>query len=326
MKGIQILFSPCLPLVMLLLCGCVEPEQEEPSQVPSQNYSDPYLLVLGTVQDGGSPHIGCKKACCATLFDHPDISRQVVSLGIVDPGSQKTFLIEATPDFTTQIKALSQQAPFDASELPDGIFLTHAHIGHYTGLMYLGKEALNADQQQVYTMPRMRTFLETNGPWSQLVKLTNIKLLDLTSNRTIQLTPNLSITPFRVPHRDEFSETVGYTISGPNHSVMFIPDIDKWAKWDRDILKRVKQVDLAYLDGTFFDAAEINYRDISQIPHPFIIETMQLFSAAPDSIKDRIHFIHFNHTNPVLQPKSEASAIVAEAGFHVARLGDFIKL
>eukprot|EP00957_Ditylum_brightwellii_P156501 11911053-Ditylum_brightwellii.AAC.1 len=62
---------------------------------------------------------------------------------------------------------------------PDGIFLTHAHIGHYTGLMYLGREALGAVDVPVYAMPRMRSFLKNNGPWSQLVSLGNINIQNL---------------------------------------------------------------------------------------------------------------------------------------------------
>ena len=34
----------------------------------SQEYQyKTYLKVLGTVQDGGSPHIGCQKSCCTDL-------------------------------------------------------------------------------------------------------------------------------------------------------------------------------------------------------------------------------------------------------------------
>ena len=70
----------------------------------------------------------------------------------------------------------SSYCPFNDKETPDGIFLTHAHIGHYIGLMYLGKEAMNADQVPVYAMTRMKGFLIQNGPWSQLLKINNIRI------------------------------------------------------------------------------------------------------------------------------------------------------
>ena len=234
------------------------------------------LVVLGTVQDGCSPHIGCQKDCCAPLWDAPDPTRKVVALGVIDHENGKTFLFEATPNLPEQLKLLKAAAGTER-ETPDGIFLTHAHIGHYTGLQFLGREALGAKNVAVYAMPKMSSFLAQNGPWSQLVALHNIALQDLNDQQPIQLTTNIKVTPFLVPHRDEFSETVGYRIEGPNQKVLFIPDINKWSKWKHDIREEIKKVDYAFLDASFFDGEEINNRDISEIPHPFVIESMALF-------------------------------------------------
>ncbi len=277
------------------------------------------LIILGTVQDAGSPHIACQKTCCANLFQNPDASRKVVSLGLVDPVAQKTFLLEATPDITEQVKILKSSASWDAFEIPNGIFLTHAHIGHYTGLMYLGKEATNVNEVPVYAMPKMKGFLEKNGPWGQLVNDNNIRLKSLTNRQEAQLTEQLKVIPFTVPHRDEYSETVGYKVFGPNKKALFIPDIDKWEKWESNIVSEIAKVDYAFLDATFYDAEEINNRDISEIPHPFVIESMELFKNLPHSEKKKIHFIHFNHTNPLLNPESEQSREVMKKGFRIAR-------
>jgi len=227
------------------------------------------LIVLGTVQDAGSPHIACKKECCATLFENPDPERKVVSLGLIDSKNQKTFLFEATPDIASQLKLLKKKAPWPAKELPDGIFLTHAHIGHYTGLMFLGKEATNAQKIPLFTMPVMKSFLENNGPWSQLVKNENILIEEMENWQPVQLSQNLEVLPIQVPHRDEYSETVGYMIIGPNKTALFIPDIDKWEKWNESIVEAISKVDYAFLDASFFDGDELNTRNISEIPHPF---------------------------------------------------------
>jgi pyrroloquinoline quinone biosynthesis protein B len=168
----------------------------------------------------------------------------------------------------------------------------------------------------------MRSFLTNDGPWSQLVSTNNIALQRLTADSTLQLTPQLQVTPFRVPHRDEFSETVGYLISGPNHKALFIPDIDKWEKWDRRIEDLIAEVDYAFLDGTFYDAAELNTRDISQIPHPFVSESMQRFAALSAAEKAKINFIHFNHTNRLLVTDSEETKEVIRQGFQVADFGE----
>lgn len=292
----------------------------------STNISQTSLIILGTIQDGGSPHAGCKKDCCRDLFEHPDVSRRVVSLGVIDPVNQKTYLFEATPNLPEQMKSLKKAVTFNEKETPDAIFVTHAHIGHYTGLMYLGKEAMDASQVPVYAMPRMKTFLEQNGPWSQLVNTKNILITDLSNQKKVILSKDLSVTPVLVPHRDEYSETVGFIIKGPNKKVLFIPDIDKWQKWDKNIIDMIKQVDYAFIDGTFYEGEEINNRDISEIPHPFIIESMELFKNLSPEEKGKVHLIHFNHTNPVLKPESKQAQQVKKIGFRLAHINDLFDL
>jgi pyrroloquinoline quinone biosynthesis protein B len=292
----------------------------------SQKEFSPYIIVLGTIQDAGSPHMGCEKSCCISLFENPDPNRKVVSLGLVDPLEKKYWLIEASPDFITQCRELKKISAFEHGKSPDGIFLTHAHIGHYTGLMYLGKESYNSKNVPVFAMTRMKGFLIKNGPWSQLFKLNNIRINNLNHQEEIKLSNNLSITPFLVPHRDEFSETVGFKINGPKKSVLFIPDIDKWGKWNKNLIKEIKSVDIALLDGTFYDNKEVNNRNISEIPHPFIVETMDLFKQEKNSEKFKINFIHFNHTNPLLDSNSSALIRLKESGFNMAKFKDVINL
>lgn len=290
-----------------------------------KTYKGINLVVLGTIQDAGSPHIGCQKKCCELLFEQPDETRKVVSLGLIDTENNKTFLFEASPDMPSQLKMLKAQAK-GSKKIPDGIFLTHAHIGHYTGLMYLGREALGAHRATVYAMPKMRAFLKANGPWSQLIALENIVFGQLENEKKVQLTNSVVVIPFTVPHRDEFSETVGYKIIGPEKAALFIPDIDKWSKWEKSIIREIKQVDYAFLDASFFDGNEINNRDISEIPHPFVIESMALFESLSTIEKNKIHFIHFNHTNPLLNSDSEEARQVLQKGYRIAKFGDRFKL
>lgn len=288
-------------------------------------HAQPELIVLGTMQDAGAPQIGCTKDCCRDLFNNPDPLRKVVSLGLFDVVQQKKYLFEASPDIVSQLRSL-RTASHSNSDIPDGIFLTHAHIGHYTGLMYLGKEAWNTVQLPVYSMPKMKNYLEQNGPWSQLVRQQNISLQTLTHEVPVKLNSSLEVTPLLVPHRDEYSETVGFIISGPNKRALFIPDIDKWEKWNRNIDSLIGSVDYALIDATFFDGAEINHRDIKEIPHPFVVESMQRFTKLSAADKKKIYFIHLNHTNPLLAPESEASKKTLSAGFQIARLGNVFKL
>jgi len=62
---------------------------------------------LGIAQDGGAPHAGCQKICCINRWGDPNERIMVVSLGIVDPNSNETWLIEATPDFPKQMEILT---------------------------------------------------------------------------------------------------------------------------------------------------------------------------------------------------------------------------
>jgi len=284
------------------------------------------LVVLGTIQDAGSPHIACIKDCCKDLIKNPDKTRKVVSLGLVDNKNKQTFLFEATPDMPAQLKLLAGHAKFQARELSNGVFLTHAHIGHYSGLMYLGKEATDAAEVPVYAMPRMDSFLRNNGPWSQLVNNQNIYLKRIHHLDTIRLTSSLSVIPLKVPHRDEYSETVGYKILGPENSVLFIPDIDKWSKWDLDIKKEITSVDIAFVDATFYDGDEIKARDLSQIPHPFVVETMAELKDLKSNDRNKVHFIHFNHTNPLLKKGSEEEERVIQNGFRIAQFNSIFYL
>jgi pyrroloquinoline quinone biosynthesis protein B len=119
---------------------------------------------------------------------------------------------------------------------------------------------------------------------------------------------------------------VGFVIEGPNKKVLFIPDIDKWSKWDKFIVEEIQKVDQAFIDGTFYDGKEINNRDIAEIPHPFVIESMELFKKLEPVQKSKICFIHFNHTNPLLDASSEESKTVKEKGFNIAQKGEVFAL
>ena len=284
------------------------------------------LILLGTLQDAGAPQLNCNKKCCQGLFEQADSARRVSSLGLLDFNTQKKYLFDATPDISKQLHALKKASPIATSSIVDGIFLTHAHIGHYTGLMYLGKEAVNETEVSVFAMPKMSSFISNNGPWSQLVTDRNIVLQPLVANQAISLSPTLQVTPFLVPHRDEYSETVGYLIEGPHKKALFIPDIDKWNRWELDLATELKKVDYAFLDATFYSAKELGNRDMSQIPHPSVLETIQTLKDFSMEERAKVIFTHFNHTNPLLDSTSEATKKVLALGFKIGRIHDRFQL
>ena len=289
-----------------------------PLSVFNQTKPNFSLKILGVVQDGGLPHLGSNKLCC----ENYEKRRYVTSIMLINNENNESYLFDASPDINEQLNFMGDRINKDLK----GIFLTHAHIGHYTGLMYFGREALNSKSINVYAMPRMKKFLENNGPWSQLVSLKNISIKEINNNSKFSIDPNVIIQPIEVPHRAEFSETVGYKIYGPNKTALFIPDIDKWYLWETSIVNEIMKVDYALIDATFYNSKEINYRDISEIPHPFVIESMELFDELDTNEKNKIYFIHLNHTNPLLDKNSDEYKYVTAKGYNIAEEGIKLKL
>ncbi|MBQ4820395.1 MBL fold metallo-hydrolase [Aquimarina sp. MMG016] len=310
-------------LLSLLIISCKNEKESIKNQSAPQNKVGQYITILGIAQDGGFPHINNPQEFLAV---HKGVRKKelVVSLGLIDHSENKKYLFEATPDMPEQLANLENQH-LKNNTIIDGVFLTHAHIGHYTGLMHFGREAMGAKNIPVYAMPRMKSFLENNGPWNQLISLHNVEINLLKADATITLTKAIKVTPFIVPHRDEYSETVGYKLEGSKASALFIPDINKWSLWEKNIVDEVKKVDYAFIDATFFEDGEIP-RPMSEVPHPFISETVALFKNETKKVKSKIIFIHFNHSNPAIQKDYPERLKLQKQGFRFANTGDVFPL
>ncbi|MFB0518788.1 MAG: MBL fold metallo-hydrolase [Acidobacteriota bacterium] len=286
--------------------------------------TDILVKLLGTAQDGGLPHFGCYCKNCFRARENPQFARLISSLAVMDIGERKFWLVDATPDIRAQWDIIHQRLAQEKSGSQNSsyaILLTHAHIGHYTGLMFFGYEAMNARQVPVYCSARMRDFLANNGPWSQLVNLGNIAPRILSPDKELSLLPQLSITPLPVPHRDEYSDTLGFIISGRKKKLLYIPDIQNWEAWSRSIVSEVNKVNIALLDGTFFGPEELPGRDISQIGHPFIQSSLKTLSEVVRKGESEIYFTHLNHTNLALDPEGEARKKIEAQGLRLAEEG-----
>jgi pyrroloquinoline quinone biosynthesis protein B len=313
-----------LPLLLTVACRAPGSETGEPP-------ASPYALVLGTAQDGGLPQIGCDEALCARARREPDFARMRSSLLLVDPAGGARFLVDAGPDLAHQVELArgepaGRALPGPRPALFEGILLTHAHWGHYAGLAELGRESYGARGVPVLASARMAGFLRSNGPWSLLVDTGAIELRELVPGEEVELSPWLAVTPLAVPHRDEFSDTLAFLVRGPRRTLLYLPDIDKWERWERPIEELLRAVDVALLDGSFFADGEIPGRSMAEIPHPFVEESLARFSALDARTRAKVFFTHLNHTNPLCDPASEASAAVRAAGMGVAREGVRIEL
>lgn len=315
---------------MAVFSACSEPKQEQAggSEAETVEIPDgPFLMILGNAQDAGFPQAACKRSCCAAIEQGKVAGNMVAAIGILSPKEGKKWLIDATPDYRAQQALMDAIIPAPKESHPlDGILLTHAHIGHYSGLIHLGKEAIGAEAVPLHVMPRMKEMLEQNAPWSQLVKLNNISFELMKADSTFSIAKDIQIKPILVPHRDEFSETVGFQIIGPKRKAIYIPDIDRWKDWDRDLIRIIAENDVAILDGTFFDGDELPNRSMDEVPHPWITTTMDILKDLSVEEKGKVYFTHMNHTNPGHDENSPQSRQVIEAGFKIARTKMIIEL
>jgi pyrroloquinoline quinone biosynthesis protein B len=288
----------------------------------------PYIQILGTAQDGGFPHAACSCVRCERARRDPSFGRLISSLAIVLPETGQVYLIDATPDIRAQLDRLAEvrNAPegrVDRAPV-DGVFLTHAHIGHYTGLSFFGFEAVHTDALPVYCTQRMASFLTAHAPWQQLVRLHNIDLNKISEGTVVNLPDGISVEPLRVPHRDEYADTVGFKIRGPNRTVLFIPDTEPYERWARPLEELLTDVDIALLDGSFYSLDELPGRDVSQIGHPLMRDTMDRL--AEWNSEHEVRFIHLNHSNPALDADSAEAQEIRARGFSVANDGDLLPL
>jgi len=301
--------------------------------------SNSYIKIIGTIQDGGYPSLGCQKKCCKDeeLWKTPKYF--VSSIGLViktkntnkdkdkvkdinkDSNNEdidiapKIYLFDVSPDIKPQFYNLQKENP--SCKYPTGVFLTHAHVGHYLGLPYFGREALNTKNVELYAYNRMIKFLQNNGPFSQLFKLSNIIVKqDLSQNNIVKLEHGIEVESFLVNHRDEYSETCGFIIKSKTTIVLFIPDIDNFT--EIDIISLIKKSTYAFIDGTFYNEHELPGRNIKEIPHPLIFDSIQFFKSKL-SLEEcgKIYFTHLNHTNPCLDINSEAYNYVKKNGFNI---------
>lgn len=273
------------------------------------------IYILGTVQDGGFPHTGCNKRCCKEAWTNHSLRKNIASVAIIDHNTKNYWIIDITPDFKIQYQMIN--AYLDDQYIFSGIFLTHSHIGHYSGLLELGLEVLNTKDIPVYVMPQLLKFLKNNASINFLFQSNNITPVEITENKINQLSKDLSVISFLVPHRNEMSETVGYNIKTKDTSIIYIPDIDAWSDWDTNIIEIIKKHDLLFIDGTFYDKNELNNRNIKNVPHPSILESMELFKKLHIKDKNKIYFTHLNHTNKLLQIGSKEREKVLDQHFNI---------
>ena len=289
----------------------------EPFSVPAERTGDVLIKILGTAQDGGLPTMGCHCPNCTNARRDPGRARMVVSLGILNFVSGRTYLIEATPDAARQVDLIQSRDPMfvKARTRPiDGVLLTHADVGHYPGLIQFRPEVGPTRGLKVHGSSQMSAFLAANEPWKYMVDKSIIELQPFEFERSVLLDEQVNFVAIPVPHQ-KHTDAVGFKIRGPKKTLLFIPDIDRWDEGFKDI---VASVDIAFIDGTYLDKREGSKR------HPPIREVMAFFASVVKTAGTSVSFIHFNHDNPIFGDDGTLEAEIEGKGFHVAHQGDEI--
>jgi pyrroloquinoline quinone biosynthesis protein B len=320
-----------LPLALLALSiAAFAAESTGVARAAFASDTGPRVVVLGTVQDGGMPQAGCSCSHCTAARREPSLRRHVASLALDFPRSGHTYMLDATPDLAEQIEVVHgfrrhpegrvDRAPFD------GVLLTHAHMGHYLGLAFFGFESMNTQGLATYVSPRMAAYLRANGPWSQLVRLNNLTLHEIEIGKPFSLEEGVTVTALPVPHRDEYTDTLGFRLQGPRKTLFYVPDTDAWSTWKAPATEVLSDVDYALVDGTFYSPDELPDRDVTKIKHPLITRTLDLLQPLVREGKLHVWFTHLNHSNPALDPGSEARRAIEARGFHVLEEKDELPL
>lgn len=265
------------------------------------------VVVLGTVQDGGVPHPCCECPRCVAA-SKPGAPRRFQAAAALVGQTGRVLLIDATPSISDQLCLLAKTLGRPCSR-PDAIVITHAHIGHYLGLAFLGREALAVKDVPVYGTPSVIRFFRGNRPWSHLADRGEIDLRVLAPGSPLAFDGAL-VHAFLTPHRGEDTDTLGFEIHGPRRRLVYVTDADVFPP---EIVERIHDADVSLVDGTFFHRKELPHRDILEVKHPFVSETIKRL----DGARGKVYFTHLNHTNPLLDAESPERHAMP-AGFSVA--------
>lgn len=224
-------------------------------------------------------------------------------------------VIDASPDLREQIDRYLP--PLGLRSLR-AIFITHGHVGHYWGLPLLGREGPDLKGVAVRATPDVLAMLSAIPAVSLMASSGNIQMQPISPGDPARI-DNLEISAFYVPHRQELTRTVAFRIRGPEKSLVYIPDIDRWTP---EVVGLIRCADVALLDGTFFSAGELGgARSMSEIPHPPIAQSLEVLGGTAQAI----YFTHLNHTNPAGLEGPERAAI-RRASMDVAADGMRIRI
>lgn len=259
--------------------------------------------VLGNAQDGGVPHLGCSCQNCEAVRNGNKEPLYVNSLLLKEDGSDNSvrYLIGATPDIRFQI----------VGKFIDGVFVSDSQMADMLGLLHFGKPVRDAKGVPVYSTPEVLEYLEENDPYKLLVDRENIEAHPVEPGEEVDVQGG-KVTPVEVNHYGE-NRTLAFMIEGEGKKLFYMSQTDEWRE---DNLEKVKEADIAIIDGCFWTPDEIDRYE--EVLHPPIKQSLDRL----EDVDTEIYFTHFNHTNPVIREDSDERQELEERGFGVVEKGD----
>lgn len=259
--------------------------------------------VLGNTQDGGVPHLECSCDLCSKARENPEEAKHNASIMVKDSDEEDSFryLIDATPDVRYQI----------TGEYLDGVFISHGHLGHITGLLQFGEEGCNKTDLPLYVSDKTENYIRKNDPFRLLIDKGNVEIMNFNDEDEVDIRGGC-IEAFEAKHNRVNTDTLSFMIHGEEKTLFYIADIHEWTE---KTLNLMQKADIAIVDGTFWNEEEIERYE--EVPHPVMKETMHL----AEGWDTDIYFTHLNHTNPALREDTDERQEIQERGFGVVEEG-----
>ncbi len=277
--------------------------------------------LLGIAQDGGVPQAGCTKTCCMDAVGGRRRTRYPVSLGVTTEVGSK-HLMDVSRSLPDHLINWGKEEN-DIGRI-DSIWLSHAHVGHYDGLFQFGREVMGTSSIPCHLSKSMHEFCMSTPSLASLFDEGHLIAEVFDGDAAIEISEHVAISPIKVPHRDEFSDTHGFVIKGPKRRLLYLTDHDSWDETlgfhEADDIRswlRSMHIDIALVDGTFWSEEELGGK-ATEIGHPTVQDTLERLGERRHD-DPRIVFIHLNHTNPLLEDAGSEQAKVRSMGWEVGR-------
>ena len=297
------------------------------------------IKILGSAAGGGFPQWNCACRNCARVrADDPAFRPRTQSSLAVSADGINWALLNASPDLRQQINdtpALHASSGQGLRHSPiKAVVLTNADVDHIAGLINLRE----GQRFNIYGSDRVLATLAANTIFN-VVAPTNAPRIALPFDVATPLSGDsvdlgLTVEAFVVPGKialfletagadygSRAGDTIGLRVAAraSGKAFYYIPGV---AAIEPDLLDRVSNAALIFLDGTLFTDDEMVSQGLSaktgqRMGHISMSGPAGSIEALKTSGIGRRIFVHMNNSNPALEEGSSAHHHVQAAGWDI---------